>query len=74
MANQSTLQNSKLSIVKRANLTAPSFIPRYTVRLVPDSRRASPLKFGASVTFYAGAGFAAMTLLGLLLPQLRRHN
>jgi predicted MFS family arabinose efflux permease len=31
-------------------------------------------KFGASVTFYAGAGFAAMTLLGLLLPQLRRHN
>lgn len=31
-------------------------------------------QFGASVTFYAGAGFAAMTLLGLLLPQLRRHN
>ena len=43
MANQSTLQNSKLSIVKPAHLTAPSFIPRYTVRLVPDSRHASPL-------------------------------
>ena len=43
MANQSTLQNSKLSIVNRAHLTAPSFIPRYTVRLVPDSRHASPL-------------------------------
>jgi len=43
MANQSTIHNSKLSIVKRAGVTAPTFIPRYTIRLVPGSRHTSPL-------------------------------
>ena len=43
MANQSTIHNPKLSIVTRADVTAPTVIPRYTVRLVPDSRHDSPL-------------------------------
>ena len=43
MANQSTRHNSNLSIVTRADVTAPTVIPRYTVRLVPGRRPASPL-------------------------------
>ena len=43
MANQSTLQDLRISTRNRAHLTAPTFIPRYTVRLVPDSRHRSPL-------------------------------
>jgi DNA repair protein RadC len=43
MANQSTLQDLRISTRNRAHLTEPSFIPRYTVRLVPDSRHRSPL-------------------------------
>ena len=43
MANQSTIHNSNLSIVTRADVTAPTVIPRYTVRLVPGSCPASPL-------------------------------
>ena len=43
MANQSTRHNSNLSIVTRADVTAPTVIPRYTVRLVPGSCPASPL-------------------------------
>jgi DNA repair protein RadC len=43
MANQSTLQDLRISTRNRTHITAPSFIPRYTVRLVPDSRHASPL-------------------------------
>ena len=43
MAKQSTLQDLRISTRNRAHLTAPTFIPRYTVRLVPDSRHDSPL-------------------------------
>ena len=43
MANQSTLQDVKIPTRNRAHLTAPTFIPRYRVCLVPDSRHASPL-------------------------------
>ena len=43
MANQSTLQDLRISTRNRAHRTAPTFIPRYTVRLVPDSRHRSPL-------------------------------
>ena len=43
MANQYTTQSPKLTIVKRPDIASRPFIPRYTLRLVPSRRPATPL-------------------------------
>ena len=43
MTKQYTPQNSKLSIVTRPDTAVPVLIPRYTLRLVPGRRPATPL-------------------------------
>ena len=43
MTKQYTPQNSQLSIVNRPEAPAPVLIPRYTLRLVPGKRPATPL-------------------------------